>query len=134
MAVVSEVRTLIDTVAKLILSGFTENEITISLREQGAADLDPELLIAAAQGEILTRQPDCDERLAWHLEARRNVLAEAIATHKLDQARMVLADMAKLEGLYAEDHKKSAGEDDRLAEGHPYLDDVPTVDEAYPPN
>jgi hypothetical protein len=113
----------------MLLSGCTQAKITEGLAKEGYDD-DPTILIAAAYAEIANRHELVDDRMAFHLEARRHLLLEAITQCKIDQARMILADLAKLEGLYPAPGEQP--ETDNPIKTDSAFADVQTIDEAYP--
>jgi len=41
-----------------------------------------------------------EDRLAWHVETRRHLYQMALSIHDYNTCRQILADLAKLEGLY----------------------------------
>ncbi len=120
---------MVDKVVDMLVEGCTQTKIAEGLVKAGF-DADPTILIAAAYAEISSRHEVIDDRLAFHLEARRHLLLEAITHHKIDQARMILADLAKLEGLYPPPGEPAQTGDQRKDD--PAFADVSTIEEAYP--
>ena len=123
---------MVELAAELLVAGRSDLEITANLLEKGFKGSASDALMVIAEGyqEIARRFEGANERVAWHVAARLHVYKLALEIHAYDQARLVLADLARIEGLY--DLAKSgpvgdgdeAGDDENDEDGIPSINDI----------